>query len=91
MIQAGEGEKDPRNLLLIFSTTDTILNMLSVDHLREDIFESLAVYFPIGKAMQLQEHEILAIVILVKFLLQSVYFPIGKSKLMQCGCKSTRF
>jgi len=46
-LQAGEGEKDPRNLVLIFRCIATILSSFSVNHLREDIFESLAVYFPI--------------------------------------------
>jgi hypothetical protein len=47
--QAGEEEKDPRNLLLLFSITARVLDSLTVHHLTEDIFESLAVYFPIGE------------------------------------------
>lgn len=47
LCQAGEGETDPRNLLVIFSTKVNILNSLSVKHLREEIHESLAVYFPV--------------------------------------------
>ncbi len=52
MWQAGEEEKDPRNLLLLFSITARVLDSLSVHHLTEDIFESLAVYFPIGERFQ---------------------------------------
>ena len=47
-MQAAEGEKDPRNLVNIFNCSSFILDNFNVDHLREDIFESLAVYFPIG-------------------------------------------
>jgi hypothetical protein len=50
--QAGEEEKDPRNLLLLFSITARVLDSLTVHHLTEDIFESLAVYFPIGERFQ---------------------------------------
>jgi len=46
-LQAFEGEKDPRNLLLIFSTVASMLDILPLSHLREDAFESLAVYFPV--------------------------------------------
>ena len=46
-LQAFEGEKDPRNLLLIFSTVSSMLNILPINHLVEDVFESLAVYFPV--------------------------------------------
>jgi len=47
LLQAAEGEKDPRNLSLIFRCTSYILDSLNVLHLAEDLFESLAVYFPI--------------------------------------------
>ena len=56
LIQAGEGEKDPRNLALIFRCTAFILDNLNVHHLAEDIFESLAVYFPIGEILVLKLH-----------------------------------
>jgi len=46
-LQAFEGEKDPRNLLLIFSTISSMLAILPISHLAEDVFESLAVYFPV--------------------------------------------
>jgi len=46
-LQAFEGEKDPRNLLLIFSSVGHMLDILSISHLAEDVFESLAVYFPV--------------------------------------------
>jgi len=46
-LQAFEGEKDPRNLLMIFDCVARMLDLLDIDHLREDIFESLAVYFPV--------------------------------------------
>merc|ERR1719285_1669519 len=46
-LQACDGEKDPRNLLLIFTSVASFLDTLDVAHLREDIFESLAVYFPV--------------------------------------------
>ena len=45
--QAGEGETDPRNLLVIFSTKVNILQSLPVSHHKEEIYESLAVYFPV--------------------------------------------
>ena len=45
--QVSEGEKDPRNLLVIFTSLSSMLDTLDMDHLHEDVFEALAVYFPI--------------------------------------------
>ena len=47
LIQAADNETDPRNLLVIFNTKLSLLNCLPVEHHREEIFESLAVYFPV--------------------------------------------
>ena len=47
LIQAADNETDPRNLLLIFNTKHSILQCLEVKHHREEIFESLSVYFPV--------------------------------------------
>ena len=46
-LRAFEGEKDPRNLLLIFSTVSSMPAILPISHLAEDVFEGLAVYFPV--------------------------------------------
>ena len=46
-IQAGDNETDPRNLLVIFTTKLRILQTLDVEHHTEEIFESLAAYFPV--------------------------------------------
>jgi len=47
LLQASEGEKDPRNLVTVFSLFSSMLSTLDLDHLREDVFEALAVYFPV--------------------------------------------
>ena len=47
LLQASEGEKDPRNLVTVFSLLSSMLSTLDLDHLREDVFEALAVYFPV--------------------------------------------
>ena len=50
LCQAAEGETDPRNLLVIFSLKAQLLQWLGaspVTHHREEIVESLAVYFPV--------------------------------------------
>ena len=39
LIQAGDGETDPRNLLILFSTKLSILTSLDVRHHTEEIFE----------------------------------------------------
>ena len=39
LIQAGDGETDPRNLLILFSTKLRILTSLDVKHHTEEIFE----------------------------------------------------
>jgi len=47
LLQAMEGEKDPRNLLVVFSCVEVILNTLDIPDQHEEVFESLAVYFPV--------------------------------------------
>lgn len=42
-----EGEKDPRNLLLLFSFFPLVTKHLSLDNFAEDLFEVVAAYFPI--------------------------------------------
>ena len=39
LIQAGDGETDPRNLLILFATKLSILTSLDVKHHTEEIFE----------------------------------------------------
>ena len=39
LIQAGDGETDPRNLLILFSAKLRILNNLDVKHHTEEIYE----------------------------------------------------
>lgn len=46
-IQAMDGEKDPRNLLIIFSSIPLITRHLDFTVLTEDLFEVLSCYFPI--------------------------------------------
>ena len=47
LLQAMEGEKDPRNLLVVFSCVEVILNTLDIPDQHEEVFESLAVDFPV--------------------------------------------
>ncbi|XP_073239400.1 MMS19 nucleotide excision repair protein homolog isoform X2 [Porites lutea] len=46
-IQAVDGEKDPRNLLLVFELTRIIISNFSIDLFAEDLFEVTSCYFPI--------------------------------------------
>ena len=46
-IQSMDGEKDPRNLLLIFRLVPKIINELPIDNFVEDLFEVLSCYFPV--------------------------------------------
>ncbi|XP_065833748.1 MMS19 nucleotide excision repair protein homolog isoform X2 [Oscarella lobularis] len=46
-IQAMDGEKDPRNLVICFRTVKCIVNSLSFDMFAEELFEVVACYFPI--------------------------------------------
>ena len=47
LLQASEGEKDPRNLMTVFTMLAAILDTLDPGHLQEELFEALAVYFPV--------------------------------------------
>ncbi|RWS04256.1 hypothetical protein B4U79_16430 [Dinothrombium tinctorium] len=46
-IQAAEGERDPRCLLVIFHTFVKITENLSLGHLDEEMFELVGCYFPV--------------------------------------------
>lgn len=46
-ITAMDGEKDPRNLVLLFALIPTIVNHLPLGPFTEDMFEVVAAYFPI--------------------------------------------
>lgn len=46
-VQAVEGEKDPRNLLVVFATVRLLAAAVKLAHLAEDVFEMLACYFPV--------------------------------------------
>jgi len=46
-IQAVDGEKDPRNLLVVFELTRVIISNFSIDLFAEDLFEVTSCYFPI--------------------------------------------
>ena len=42
-----DGEKDPRNLVLLFSIFPIVVSIQHTDTLGEDLFEVVAAYFPI--------------------------------------------
>lgn len=46
-IQAIDGEKDPRNLLLIFKITQMVISRLNIEDVAEELFEVTSCYFPI--------------------------------------------
>jgi len=46
-IQAVDGEKDPKNLLLVFELVRVIISNFSIDLFAEDLFEVTSCYFPI--------------------------------------------
>ena len=46
-INAADGEKDPRNLMIIFTTVPTLTEVVSLNNFAEDLFEVVAAYFPI--------------------------------------------
>jgi DNA repair/transcription protein MET18/MMS19 len=47
-IQAMDGEKDPRNLLIVFSSIPIITRQLDISVLTEELFEVISCYFPIN-------------------------------------------
>ncbi|XP_063697055.1 MMS19 nucleotide excision repair protein [Culicoides brevitarsis] len=47
VINSIEGERDPRNLLLIFNFMPQLIKNYSLFHLTDDAFEVFAVYFPV--------------------------------------------
>uniref|UniRef100_T1JH66 MMS19 nucleotide excision repair protein n=1 Tax=Strigamia maritima TaxID=126957 RepID=T1JH66_STRMM len=46
-IQAMDGEKDPRSLMILFKTIPFILKTFRIGHLAEEFFEVISCYFPI--------------------------------------------
>ncbi|XP_071487624.1 MMS19 nucleotide excision repair protein homolog [Diadema antillarum] len=47
VLHAVDGEKDPRNLILVFNILPTVINNFSIDMFVEETFEVVACYFPI--------------------------------------------
>lgn len=47
VIQAVEGERDPRNLVFLFEFMPRFISMYSLRHLTEEMFEVFSCYFPI--------------------------------------------
>uniref|UniRef100_A0A182NSN4 MMS19 nucleotide excision repair protein n=1 Tax=Anopheles dirus TaxID=7168 RepID=A0A182NSN4_9DIPT len=47
VIDAMEGERDPRNLLYLFENMPTFIRSYPMHHLAEEMFETFACYFPI--------------------------------------------
>lgn len=47
VISAMDGERDPRNLLLLFNWLPTFLHTVTLGHLCEEMFETIACYFPV--------------------------------------------
>lgn len=47
VIQAVEGERDPRNLVFLFEFMPRFINSYSLRHLTEEMFEVFSCYFPI--------------------------------------------
>ncbi|KAF7258666.1 hypothetical protein EG68_04154 [Paragonimus skrjabini miyazakii] len=46
-VQAIDGEKDPENLILIFQMNLIVMQHFPIDHVKEDFFEVMSVYFPV--------------------------------------------
>lgn len=47
VISAIDGERDPRNLMLLFSALPKFIKEFSLGHLTEEMFEVIACYFPV--------------------------------------------
>lgn len=47
VIQAIDGERDPRNLLMIFNWLPQFLSTVKLGHLAEEMFDVIACYFPV--------------------------------------------
>lgn len=47
VITAIDGERDPRNLMLLFSILPHFMKEFSLGHLTEEMFEVIACYFPV--------------------------------------------
>lgn len=47
IISSIDGERDPRNLMLLFNILPYFIKEIPLGHLSEDMFEVLACYFPV--------------------------------------------
>lgn len=47
VIAAMDGERDPRNLMLLFTILPTFLKSIPLGHLSEEMFEVIACYYPV--------------------------------------------
>lgn len=47
VISAMDGERDPRNLLVLFKWLPKFLTNVDLLHLNEEMFETIACYFPV--------------------------------------------
>ena len=47
VISAIDGERDPRNLMFLFSILPEFLRVVTLGHLSEEMFEVMACYFPV--------------------------------------------
>lgn len=58
VISAMDSERDPRNLLLLFRWLPQFLNTVSLGHLNEEMFETIACYFPVDFRAPEQESKV---------------------------------
>lgn len=47
LVTAVDGERDPRNLILVFSIVPVLVQSIPTGPFTEDLFEVIAAYFPI--------------------------------------------
>lgn len=47
LVTAVDGERDPRNLMLVFSIVPILVQSIPTGPFTEDLFEVIAAYFPI--------------------------------------------
>lgn len=59
VISAMDSERDPRNLLLLFKWLPRFLKTVTLAHLNEEMFETIACYFPVDFRAPQQESNVI--------------------------------
>lgn len=59
VISAMDSERDPRNLMLLFKWLPKFLQNVNLSHLNEEMFETIACYFPVDFRVPADEKNVI--------------------------------